>query len=102
MKRTIAVVCMALSAIVMGVWAFFWSQVPAESRSLFSQEKYAVQVVSKDEFGDEVSQTDWVEKWTPGLLDVALPIDAVLTTTAIALLIWQLRDEKAARSRQNG
>lgn len=97
MKRTIAVVCMALSAVVMAVWAFFWSQVPAESRSLFTQEKYAVKTVSEDEFGDKVEKTEWVEKWTPGLLDVALPIDAVLTTTAIGLLVLQLRQEKAAR-----
>lgn len=99
MKRTIAIVCMALSAIVLGAWAFLYSQVPDDARSLFTQDKYAKKVMVEDEFGDKVERTEWVEKWTPGLLDVALPADAVLTTTAIALLILQLREEKAARSR---
>lgn len=97
MKRTVAIVCMALSALLMGGWGAMWMQVPEDARSLWTQDKYEQKTKEKDEFGDEVEKSVWIEQWTPGLLDMVLPADAVLTTAAIALLVLQMRQEKATR-----
>lgn len=97
MKRTVAIVCMALSALLMAGWGIMWSQVPEDARSLYTLDEYQQKTTEKDEFGDEVVKTVWIKQWTPGLLDMVLPADAVLTTAAIALLVLQMRQEKAAR-----
>ena len=84
--RVIAVL-IASDVLIFGGWFALWSQVPAGSRSWFYQTQYQMTVVEHDpDFGDTPKDV-FVEKFTPGLVDMALPASAGVTALAVGWLV---------------
>lgn len=96
LKVAIAILIVADVAIF-GGWFALWSQVPDGSRSWFYQTSYMQDVKEKDEFGDEVVTRKQVTKFTPGLIDMALPASAGLTgLTAVFLVLARRKAQRSA------
>ncbi len=95
LKRALIVVILADLAIF-GTWYTMWSQVPLGSRSWFYQTAYQITVVEHDaDFGDTAKE-QLVQKFTPGLVDMALPVSAAVTAGALG---WLLLGHAKARKR---
>lgn len=87
MKRTAAIVCLVLGALVLGWWA-------ASGASLWTQTEVKEVTKVKDDFGDEVEKVTWHKKFVPGALDLAVPVDAALTVAAAVLLILDKKERQ--------
>ena len=93
LKLAIAIIVVADIAIF-GGWFATWSQVPTESRSWFYQTSYMEDVKEKDEFGDETTTRKQVEKFTPGLLDMAVPASVGVSALVVVGLLLASRKAK--------
>lgn len=85
MKITVALLALA-GALDLLVW---WA---VSGWHWFTLDKVAVVTQVKDDFGDIVSKTEWVERFVPGLLDFAGPGAAGLGFAAVTLLWMSRRD----------
>lgn len=85
MKITVALLALA-GALDLLVW---WA---ASGLNWFTLDKVAVISQSKDDFGDLVTKTEWVERFVPGLLDFAGPGAAMLGFVGLGLLWLSRRD----------
>ena len=92
LKLVVTILVLADVAIF-GTWYAMWSQVPSECRSWFYQTCYYAESGEKDEFGD-VKPPQQVDKFTPGLIDMALPAAAAVNVGVIAWLLLQHRKAK--------
>ena len=90
MKITVALLAVA-GALDLLVW---WA---ASGMNWFTLDKVAVTSQIKDDFGDLVTKTEWVEHFVPGLLDFAGPGAAGLGFVALTLLWISRRDLTYAR-----
>lgn len=84
--QRIALLCLALSAVIMGVWGY---QGAKNGFKLATPEQVMVEKVSVDEFGDEVVTKTLVDNPNPfdiGL-DRAGPLAAALSTLAVVLML---------------
>lgn len=94
LKWVVAIV-IAADILIFGTWFAMWSQVPQGSRSWFYQTAYQITVVEHDpDFGDTAKE-QLIEKFTPGLVDMALPASAAVTAGAVGwLLLGRLKGKK--------
>lgn len=86
-KRMLAALCLAVALGVVGWWA-------TTSRQYFILNKVQHVEQVKDDFGDMVEKVTWQDKFEPGLLDLVLPIDGILTSAAALLLVLDMRARK--------
>lgn len=93
LKVAIAILIVADVAIF-GSWFAMWSQVPQDSRSWFYQTSYMEDVKVKDDFGDETVTRKQVDKFTPGLIDMALPASAGVTGLVAVWIVLVMRKAK--------
>ncbi len=86
-KRALALAFFVIGAGLIGWWA-------TTVRTYFTLTKIPHEVVSKDDFGDEVKKIEWQEKFAPGLLDVILPADGACSVIGVGLLLLDARSRK--------
>ncbi len=94
LKRVLAILVVA-DVLIFGTWFALWSQVPAPARSWFYQTSYYAESGEKDEFGD-AKPAEEVKKFTPGLIDMALPASFAVTGAAVGWLLLARRKAKQA------
>lgn len=87
MKKVAAGVCLLLALAVMGWWA-------KDGMLMATRTKIPVDVVSTDEFGDQVKITEWQEGFELGLMDGALPAAGGLAGLAALLLFLEFRGRR--------
>ncbi len=94
--KLIVTILVLADVAIFGTWFALWSQVPAGSRSWFYQTSYYAESGEKDDFGDAKPPQE-VKKFTPGLIDMALPASAAVTAGAVGwLLLGRLKAKKRA------
>jgi hypothetical protein len=83
MKITAALLSIATALTMMAWWA-------AAGASWFTLQKVLVSKTIVDDFGDKVTQQEWVPRFVPGLLDLCGPAAGGLLLLA-AVLLWLSR-----------
>jgi hypothetical protein len=85
-----ALVCLLLALAAGGVWV-------ASGKHLATLTSKPVEVVTKDDFGDEVKKIEWQETFEPGL-DLCGPAGGAFLGLAGLLLFLDRRKRRAAGS----
>lgn len=88
--KIVLAILIVTDVLIFGGWYAMWSQVPPGSRSWFYQTSYYAESGEKDDFGD-AKPAEEVKKFTPGLIDMALPASFAVTAASVGYLILARR-----------
>ncbi len=88
MKRSTILILTSLLAVAGALTTLLWWA--ASGAAWFTLQKVLTTQTVVDEFGDSVAKEVWVDKFVPGLLDLAGPIAGALLVVA-AIGFWLSR-----------